>query len=216
LNDHETPIENLALILNAIIELGDASVLDTLKNFLTRYHADSSFLGSEYTLAIAAEGILKFAEAKPATEFIVAIRDDNQTLPELQFLLRKIIDPDAATKTEAEPAVVATPKAEVKNGKVRMPGAPQTLSSDQINNTMNLHQDQFKTCVADAMTKMPTLTNIKLRFTITGKTGRASRLHVLPGNVKGLQECMARSLKKINFPRFKNTRQMAMYEISIK
>ncbi|MCP4197238.1 MAG: PQQ-binding-like beta-propeller repeat protein [Proteobacteria bacterium] len=220
LNDHETPIENLSLILNAIIELGDASVLDTLKNFLTRYHADSSFQDSEYALAIAAEGILKFGAVKPATEFVVAIRDDNQTLPELQFLLRKIIDPAAEEKMEANKevgaTVVATPKADVKKEKIRLSGVPQSLSSDQIKETMNLHQNQFKTCVADAMTRMPTLTNIKLRFTITGKTGRASELHVLPGNVQGLQQCMARSLKKIDFPKFKNTRQMAMYEISIK
>ena len=41
LTDHETPLDHLPLILNAIIELGDASVTDTLKNFVTRYHADS-------------------------------------------------------------------------------------------------------------------------------------------------------------------------------
>ena len=42
LTDHETPLENLPLILSAIIELGDPSVLPTLKSFLTRYHADST------------------------------------------------------------------------------------------------------------------------------------------------------------------------------
>jgi outer membrane protein assembly factor BamB len=114
LTDHETPIKHLPLILNALIELGDESVLDTLKKFLTRYHADSSFLENEYTLAIAAEGILKFGDSKTGTEFVIAIRDDKQTLPELQFLLRKIIDPAAAEKAKTTKAVEALPNANVK------------------------------------------------------------------------------------------------------
>ncbi|MCB9621112.1 MAG: PQQ-binding-like beta-propeller repeat protein, partial [Sandaracinus sp.] len=57
--DHETPIGVLPLVVRAIVELGDASVVPALQSFLVLYHADSTFAGQGDALAVAAEGIYR-------------------------------------------------------------------------------------------------------------------------------------------------------------
>ncbi|MCP4603111.1 MAG: PQQ-binding-like beta-propeller repeat protein [Proteobacteria bacterium] len=223
LMDHETPVDHLTDITVAIRELGNPSVVDPLRNFLTLYHADSALLEHEDALAVAAQGILKFGTKKDDEPFVMNIRDDTQTLPELKSLLRRILDPIAAAKADTEAKIEEETKAKTKieaeiKAKAESEAAaivPDALPHEQVNKTISENQKVLRPCVKNALGKAPTLQNIRLRFVITGATGRASDLRILPNNIPGLQECLQDGLKEIQFAKFRNLRQMATYTITI-
>ncbi len=224
LMDHETSINHLTNIAVAIRELGDPSVVGTLQQFLTLYHADSSFLEHEDALVVAAEAVLKYGNKADGEPFIEKIRDDSQTLPELKIQLRRILDPIAAAQAEAEAKAKADAEAQAKADAEAAARAeaeaaariPDALSREQINRTVASQQHVLKPCVQAALGQVPTLQNIRLRFVITGSTGRASDLRILPNNIKGLQECLQNGLNVVDFPNFRNLRQMATYTITIR
>ncbi|MDJ0766589.1 MAG: PQQ-binding-like beta-propeller repeat protein [Myxococcota bacterium] len=221
LMDHETPPKNLVHIAAAIHYLGDPSVVGVLKQFVTRYHADSSLMDHEDALAIASEAILKFDNRQMAEQFIQEIREDSQTLPELKTQLARIIDPIAAAKAEAvareKAAAVAKAQkealAKAEAEKTKQP--PRALTKDQINQVLADQQQALRPCVQAALVKVPTLQSIRMRFLLTGSTGRASDLRILPNNISGLRECLGNAISGMAFPTFKNLRQMATYSISI-
>src|SRR5690606_17413066 len=58
--NHETRNEVLPLVVRAVVELGDASVVPALSAFLTLYKQDSTFAGDNFqALAVAADGIFR-------------------------------------------------------------------------------------------------------------------------------------------------------------
>jgi outer membrane protein assembly factor BamB len=223
LMDHETPVEYLRSIVLAIRDLGDPTVASTLRQFLRLYHADSSFLEHEDALAGAAEALLKFEDKNTAGPFIVEIRDGSQTLPELKKMLRALIDPEqaareaAAARAATEAASKAAEEAETAAAAAAVAATriPDSLSRDQINRTVVANQAYLRPCIQAALGLVPTLQNIRLRFMITGSTGLASEVRVLPNNVPGLRECLNEALGSFAFPNFRNMRQMATYTIRI-
>jgi len=224
LMNHETAVEDLREVALAIHELGDPSVVGTLSQFLTLYHADSSFIGHEDALAMAAKGILKYGGQGGET-MVAAIRDDSQTLPELKTQLLEILDPEAAAKAAAEAAAAeaaakaaaeaAAAEAQMDAAAAELASRPSSITRDQINQTIADNQEVLKPCVQAALGQMPSLNQIRMKFVITGETGQASGLQILPANVPGLQQCLANGLAAIPFPKFKNLRQSATYVISI-
>jgi hypothetical protein len=222
--DHETKVEHLVHIAAAIRDLGDATVVNTLRQFVTLYHADSSFLEHEESLAVAAEAILRHGPKNPSEQFVQKVRDDPQTLPELKTMLRNILDPLAAATAEAEAKARAEAEAKAKAEAEARAAAeaaakasiPDSLSREQISRVVASQQHLLKPCVQSALGYAPSLQSIRMRFVITGKTGKASDLRTLPNNIPGLTECLANGLGMIDFPEFKNLRQMATYTITIR
>ncbi len=219
LMNHETPIENLSPILTAVEALGDASVVAPLMKFITLYHADAAFLGNEEILAQAAAIVLKFGEKEKAEKFILATRQDVQTLVPLKAELREVLDPAAvaAERAERKAKEVAEEKAQAEVERKAKEAAyiPPSLSREDINKTIQENQSLLKPCVVEALKKSPGLQQIRLRFLLTGETGMVSDMRVLPNNIVGLQECMAGAFEKVQFRQFKTIRQMATYTISI-
>jgi hypothetical protein len=156
---------------------------------------------------------------------VADIRDDPQTLPELKTQLLVILDPEAAAKAAAEAAAAeaaakaaaeaAAQEAAVDAAAAEEAARPRALDRDVINQTIADNSEVLKPCIQEALGKMPTLTQVRMKFVITGATGQASGLQILPANVPGLQQCLANGLAAIPFPKFKNLRQSAMYIIKI-
>ena len=220
LMNHETRLDDLTAIIAAVHKLGDPSVVKTLMKFLTLYHADTAFIKNEQILASAAYTILKYGKKDEAEAFIAGIRDDNQTLVELSKLLREVLNPEEVAKEKAEvKAKLAAEKraqAEVEAKTRAAKVVPLSLTRDEISKTVLSHQELFKPCVAKALGKAPELAQIRMRFMLTGKTGLASDVKILPNNIDGLRECINDVFKLVQFRKFKNNRQMATYTITIK
>jgi outer membrane protein assembly factor BamB len=219
LMNHETPIADLVNIIAALHALGDESVVEPLTKLITLYHADSAFLGHEQILASAAYTLLKFGDKETIQKFITKIRDDEQTLGELRRLLRAVLDPELVAReaAEAKAQEEALKKAEEEKTRLAAEAAfvPDTLSKEQINETIIHNQELFSPCIMDAIRKSPELRQIRLRFTIAGTTGSASDLKSLPNNIEGLQSCLGNAFNMIQFRKFKTPRQLATYTISI-
>lgn len=217
--NHETPLDSLPYILAAIYKLGDKSVVDSLKQFLTLYHADSSFIKHEQVLASAAHTLLKFDERAQAEKFILGLREDPQTLIDFKIMLKKVLDPKKAAQEEAarrareEAERLAKAKAEQLAKEAAI--VPQTLSRDQIHNTIKSNQELFRPCIQDALKKSPTLETIRMRFVLDGDTGTVSDLRVLPNDVPDLKSCLSEAFGLIQFRKFKIPRQTSTYTIRI-
>ena len=220
LMNHETRIDDLTAIIVALHKLGDESVVETLREFLTLYHADTSFIKNEQILASAAYTILKYGDKASSESFISEIRDEDQTLVELKKLLREVLNPEAVAKEKAEAeAKIMAEKQAKEEAEVKAKEAakvPLSLTREEINKTILSHQELFKPCVGDALRQSPELRQIRMRFMLTGKTGLASEVKTLPHNIDGLKTCINKAFELIQFRKFKNNRQMATYTISIK
>lgn len=219
LMDHETPVDHLPYIVGAIRELGDISAIPTLKQFLTLYHADSSFTEHEDTLALTAKSILTFEDKGAGHTFVATLRDDPQTLPVLRKHLRRLLNPEEAARAEVAAKAEALKKAKAEKDalalKEKQHRVPAALARGTINKTIAAYQQHFKPCVQAALGVSPTLTSIRMRFIITGSSGKASNLRILPNNIPNLDECLSSSLDMVSFPSFRHLRQMATYTISI-
>ncbi len=220
LMNHETPIDSLPYILAAIHKLGDASVAADLRQFLTVYHADSSFIKHEQVLASAAHTLLKFGDKESSERFIADLRSDPQTLIDLKILLKKALNPQKTAEEEADKKArkEAERLAKAKAERIAKEAAlvPNSLSREQIHYTIQENQELFRPCIMDALKKSPTLENIRMRFVLTGKTGIASNVKVLPNNIPELGECLEEAFELIQFRHFKLTRQTSTYTIQIK
>ena len=219
LMNHETPIDDLVNIIAALHALGDATVVAPLTRLLTWYHADTSFLGHEQSLASAAYTLTKYGDKEPTEKFIAQIRDDAQTLPALKKLLRGLLDPAVVAREAAEARAKEEEANRQEEEKARLAAeaafVPDSLSREQINKTIVDNQKVFAPCIMDALRKVPELRQIRLRFSLAGKTGKVSDLKVLPNNIEGLQTCLVGAFEKIKFRKAKIARQLATYTISI-
>ena len=134
--------------------------------------------------------------------------------------LKEVLDPALVAKEKAEKKAKeeAEKKAKEEAEKKAKEAAfvPKSLTRDQINKTIVANQELLKPCIMDAARKKPDLQSIRMRFVLTGETGIASEVRVLPNNIKGLKECLEKAFGLVQFKKFKNTRQMATYTISIK
>jgi outer membrane protein assembly factor BamB len=210
---HETPIGYLEPIAKAIVALGDASAIGPLDQFLTLYHADTSFIGHEAPLIVVCEAMLKFG-GETGNKLVLRVLNDPQTLPELakgiQALLMPAEVPPPAPIENAEqvPAKVA-PSPVVQ-------ALPLQLSPEVVNRTVAANQAVLVPCVQAALGTTPTLQSLRMSFILNGRTGRASDVRVLPNNIQGLRECVENGLVQVEFPRFRSLNQRASYTIQIR
>lgn len=218
--DYETPTENIEPIASAILRLGDETVVAPLFDFVVLYHADSSFIGNEDALARVCEIILKFGKHSYKKE-IANIRDDSQTLPQLKKLLLTILDPNADQKAMAA-AIRKAQEAEIERQRAlelkaaqEFANRPYFLSREQISKSISQHGQQLRPCIKNALEKRLNIHQVRMKFSISGATGKAIGLQVLPSDIPGLQQCLSDALSAIRFPKFKNVRQSASHTIRI-
>ncbi|MBN2342496.1 MAG: PQQ-binding-like beta-propeller repeat protein [Deltaproteobacteria bacterium] len=218
--NYETPTQNIEAIASSVLKLGNETVVTPLFEFITLYHADSSFIGNESGLARICEVVLKFGGASYKPK-IAEIRDEPQTLPELKKQLLTILDPNADQKAmaaaikKAQEAEIARQKALELKAAQEIANRPYYLTRDQISKTIARNAHLLRPCIKNALEKRLSLTQVRMKFSITGETGKPSGLQVLPPDIPGLQQCLSDALTEIEFPKFKNLRQSASHTIRI-
>lgn len=220
LTNYETPTSSIEPIAAAILSLGDVSIIETLSNFVIMYHADSSFIGNEAALAKVCEIILKYGSQKER-ELVAHIRDESQTLPELKNQLLIILDPKADEKAmalaikKAQEAEIAKQKALKIREAQEVANRPYFLTRDEIARTIHHNARFLRPCIKNALEKRLSLLQVRMKFSITGSTGKAIGVQILPGDIPGLQQCLSDGMTQITFPKFKSMRQSASHTIRI-
>jgi len=240
--DHETPPADMREIANALLELGDVSILPTVEDFLIRYHADTAFKDELDTLVTLVKVVHKFGTEEDRG-FLRKVEKDPTTLAALSGQIDKVFkDYEQAiidAKLAAEKAKLAEAKAmedpdgdgipnkddecPMDKGPVEEKGCPakgpvvhipQMLTQKQISVTLSKHAAEFGPCIQEYVAKNPETAQIRLKFIITNK-GKAEKLMTLPSDPK-LSSCLLTKIVKVEFPPIKSLKQNAQYVIMIK
>jgi outer membrane protein assembly factor BamB len=90
LKDHETAVEELVELTDAIVALGDAKAYEPLKRFFMMYHADSCMSQHMDVLVNVAEGILKFG-GDEGRQIVEDVSKDARSPESLRFQLVELL-----------------------------------------------------------------------------------------------------------------------------
>jgi len=214
MNDHETPAAILPLVVQAVVELGDASVVPALERFLVLYHSDSSFQEHPEALVWAATGIFRLG-GTAGREGLTALAGDARTMTGLRegitglFETERRTEDDRVAREAADAAAAAAEAARRAEAEL-----PERLSQEQINQTFAEHAEPLRECVAGEIARNPVLGQVRLVFILNGD-GRPDEIGVAP-NTPELVTCMQERVAAIAFPRFRARRMRATFVISVR
>ena len=212
--DPETPLEDLQEVAQALVELGDASLISTFESYLTLYHADSAFAQNSNALNVLADGLLKYG-GDEERRFLDNLVASGFTLPTLKAHIQKRYDEIVQAQLAAEEAArLAAEAAAAGTVSTVQAALPQTLSREQIGNTMTANAASIAPCVQAKMQRSPTLSQVRMVFRLSN-TGQASDLSVLPSDDAEFTACLSEALSQIAFPRFLALSQRAQFTIDI-
>jgi len=212
--DPETPLEDLQEVAQALVELGDASLISTFESYLTLYHADSAFSQNTNTLNVLADGLLKYG-GEAERRFLDNLVANAYTLPALKAHIQKRYEEIEQARLAAEEAARrAAEAAAAETVSAVQEVLPQTLSREQIGQTMTANASLIAPCVQAKVQRSPTLAQVRLVFRLSN-TGQASDLSVLPSDDPEFTACLSEALSRIQFPRFLALSQRAQFTIDI-
>jgi hypothetical protein len=214
MNDHETPPAVLPMVVRAVTELGDASIVPALEHFLVLYHADSTFHEAGEALAMAAEGIFRLGGPE-GRQMLTALAAENRTIAPLReaiggYFTAEQQQAEALARRQAEEAEQALAAA-ARQAEEALPGR---LTQEQIDATFAGHADPLRECVAGEIARNPELGQVRLVF-ILNNDGRAADLTVAP-NTPELVQCMQERVTSIEFPRFRQRRMRSSFVIRVR
>jgi hypothetical protein len=214
LNDHETSPAALVLVARAVAELGDASVLPALRNFLVLYRADSSFSENAEALSWAAQGIFRLGGPE-GRQLLSALAADARTVAPLTASITGFYENEQrqAQELAAREAADAQRAAEeaARQAQAALPGR---LTQEQINQVFAEHTEPIRACVAGEVQRNPLLGQVRLVFILTND-GRATELGVAPSTPE-LVECLTGHVAQISFPRFRQSRQRGSFTVALR
>ncbi|NMC69099.1 MAG: PQQ-binding-like beta-propeller repeat protein [Myxococcales bacterium] len=212
--DPETPLEDLQEVAQALVDLGDASLISTFESYLTLYHADSAFSQNPNALNVLADGLLKYG-GEEERRFLDNLVASTYTLPALKAHIQKRYDEIEQARLAAEEAArLAAEAAAAGTVSAVQEVLPQTLSREQVGQAMTANAALIAPCVQAKMQRSPTLSQVRMVFRLSN-TGQASDLSVLPSDDAEFTACLSEALSQIQFPRFLALSQRAQFTIDI-
>jgi outer membrane protein assembly factor BamB len=212
--DHETSLQDLKEVAQAILQLGDETVVPSVSDYLVRYHADSAFNKDLDALFVLANVIHTHGGVE-GDELLKKLQADPKTTKALANAIKEIFDKSyqdevaAKMKKDTEGAAVEGAVEE----KVEAGKEYQTLTQKQIKEVLGPHNGEFLPCIQDYMEKVPTMSQVRLKF-ILNNAGKVENLLTLP-NDPSLSSCLMGVLLKVKWPKIKQLKQTAQYIIAV-
>ncbi len=214
MQDHETPLEVLPTLINAIVELGDASVVPPLTAFLALYRADSTFGQNPQALAIAAEGIFKHGGTE-GREALTRLAADGRTGANVSEAIRGLFEREArAAEQLAQRQAQEEEAARLAAQRREEAERPLTLSQEVINQTLAEHADEFRGCIMEELGRNPELAEVRFVFIINGDG--TTRDHTFAPSRAEFTACVQPKLADVHFPPFRQSRQRARFAIALR
>ncbi len=212
--DHETPREDLALVIRGVVELGDETVVPPLTNFLTLYHADSLFAENADAVAVAAEGIFRHG-GEEGRQLLQTTMAQPRTREPVQVAVQGLFDreqADAAAQARAEAEAEAAAAAEAARAEAA--ARPLRLSQAQVNEVFVAHTEHLRTCIEGELERNPQLGQVRLAF-IINQDGSHQEMRFAP-NSPELVACLEPVMSELEFPKFRQRRQRASFTVSLR
>lgn len=214
LQDHETPATILPMLIHAIVELGDASIVPALQRFLVLYRADSAFQQYPEALAEAATGIFRHGGPEGRTMLTALVEESRTNVPLREAITglyeAERLEQESIARREAEAAQEALAQA-AQQAEAALPGR---LTPREIDQAFAEHVDALRECAALEVARTPTLGQVRLVFILT-HDGHAEEIGVAPNSAE-LTQCMREHVTAIQFPRFRQRRMRGSYVLSLR
>ena len=189
LRDPNTPTQGLPEVVQALGELGDASVASALSEFLLLYHADPvdehlaralertpdallrlQGAGARSVLSLVADDPLSADAARAAAQKVLTVLDEQQKSGE---------QGQAAAQADAAPAEPAKPEA---------PKAPAHITVDIIRQALLPVHDPLQACIRNAQPEA-----FQARVVLVVEDGQVLMVSVLPEHLQSCIEPLVRS-----------------------
>ncbi len=217
LQDPATPASDLPAIVAALRELGDASAVPPLVDFLRLYHADTGMLppvggGEEHDDRHVGEQEPLDAALEQAALAVAAmggaaerrVLEEIAAHPRTAPVVRSAI---ARTRHGEQPAARAQPS-EGQGGGVDMAfHAPSRLNAEQIENAFMPARTRLLDCLRNVPSR-PARVRIQFRYDSAGAVSHAMV------NPDALQSCMAPIVEAVQLPENTAGRDIATYNLS--
>jgi hypothetical protein len=175
--DHETPLAALPDVIAAIGALGEASSVPTLQRWVQLYRADTTFRGENaVALNTANDAIFRHGDAA-AHEWLRARAQDTSVPTEArthidELFARAATDAQTrasqATESERQEAL----QTELNHLREAQAAVPAQLSDEALDGVWNAHLDALRECAQGAVTRNPTLNQIRVVVTLRGDVPR--------------------------------------------
>ena len=210
--DHETSGEALKEVVAAVVALGDAAVVPPLRDFLVRYHADSSFGQDATALALAVDGLVRHGDVAER-ELLTRLAAARGTLVPVKEHIGEALAARERALAEEEARRVAAlqqaAQAAVPVGPQRV--VPFRLSNEEITATLDSHRDDLRLCIDTELQTNPTLQIVRLVMVLNAD-GSVKSISVTPGSAT-MRECITQKVTAYRFPTFRDVRMPATYSM---
>ncbi|MBI2894748.1 MAG: PQQ-binding-like beta-propeller repeat protein [Deltaproteobacteria bacterium] len=210
--DHETSNEALKEIVAAVVALGDASVVPPLRDFVVRYHADSSFSQDPTALALAIDGLVRLGEVGER-ELLTKLAGERSTLAPVSQHVREALEArEAALRAEEAARQAAAQQAQAAQEPQRPQRVvPFRLSVEEVNATFDAHRDELRLCIETELQTNPTLQVVRFAMVLNGD-GSVKSVMVAPGS-QTMQDCLGSKVRAYRFPTFRDVRMPATFQM---
>ncbi len=201
--DPQTPLRDLALLVDAIDTLGEGAANDALARFVVLYHRSHALADDPLALVLAVRAIHAHGTAAQVAQLNVVMNDDD-SLPALV----------AALTAPAQQAPAVREAATDANAPPAAPALPETLDDRAVADVFSQHANELRTCVQAGSTQRPELQFVRLAF-VVAHDGRAHALRVLPED-DALDRCLQMKLQGYLFPAFRAGSRAVTYQLVVR
>ncbi|MDP3277633.1 MAG: PQQ-binding-like beta-propeller repeat protein [Deltaproteobacteria bacterium] len=169
--DHETPVEWLPMIVQAIVDLEDNTAVEPLKSFIRRYRSDSAFAGDRVApLVAASSAVFRLGDAQ-GREWLGQMRQDVAAHQSLRDGIARLFDEEqrgAQGRTDEQRLTAAREQLQGRTNALRtaIGSYPSSLSQEQVDDEWNNHLDELRQCAQGVLTRRPDLNEIRITVTV--------------------------------------------------
>lgn len=169
--DHETPVQWLPIIVDAVVTLEDPNAVPQLQAFVQRYRSDSVFAGDRGApLLSAVTGIFKLGDAT-ARQWLTALQADRSAHQSIRDGITRLFEDEARGAQGQSDEQRLTQAREQLQGRVNALRAavnafPAQLTQEQFDDEWNNHLDDLRACAQGVLTRRPDLNEIRITVTI--------------------------------------------------
>ncbi|MBI5516798.1 MAG: hypothetical protein HY909_23640, partial [Deltaproteobacteria bacterium] len=189
--DHETPLAVLPDVVTAISTLGEAGAVPQFQRWVQFYKADSTFRGETHVAALnaAVDAIFRHGD-QGARTWLRQLSED----PSANSLVRSHVTElfqreaqDTASRATAQSADQQRAALETELTRLREAQAavPQELPEATLDEVWNAHLDELRACAQGAVTRNPSLNQIRVVLTLRSEVPRGLLNGVPPAQSGG-------------------------------
>jgi len=214
LEDHETPIGVLPLLVEAVAVLGGEAAQPTIRRFLTLYRADSTFGEDPRALIEASDAVFE-TPGEDGRDYLQALAAKTTTLEPVRAHIDALFRAEAERAANAGFEEVAEAEAETTRlQEALLAGRPEKLTQAQIQAEFAGNADILRECIMEEIERDPKLGQVRFVFIIDAD-GIPHDFAITPPT-DAFVNCVEPVVRDFRYPEVKQKRQFATVTLQIR